>query len=303
MEDIYILNFDCIQCFEFAKYKTYFQILFTCAGIFPHIYSISSISGVKQFDRLEIFKYLTSVDFGDSKILRPVITKYINSYWEKYGVYPLLRSIVIPENNFDVYKASDVTKLTNLNKFDHMGQLFGEDILNKMSNLTYLSFKTYSHDCINNFQFGHNLKVLCINGRDYAFPNFINHDKYLNLNTLKISCKATECSDFIIEVPTLTHLFLFQSGVNKYNARVKLNTFTNLKHLEIRYVDIEDLGYVLSMGTNMRTLIMQSVGKLSDKSLVISNMINLEYLESISVNVELIELKKMTRLNTVKIKY
>lgn len=308
MEDIHILNFDCISCFEITDFKSYFQILLANSIIFKKIYLTSILSDIRGFKNLCCFRNLTNITFHSRLLEKNDISKYIYSYHAKYNIYPSLKCMTIYQRfipiGWETLDLSEITKLTNLSKYDYVKGSLSIAALNQLSKLTYLAFTMHESDFINQYKQVSNLRVLRFHWKDDIFPSLTYSSDYKNLHTLKIRCDTKYSSTFAINVSTLTSLSLYEQGDKKYGTSINLHNLINLKYLKLRHIIARKCNEFFSVAIHLRTIIMQNSSKSFGQHVVIQNMINLEHLEIESMDsVELKVSKNMTRLNIVKIKH
>lgn len=310
MEDIYFLHSDCILCLQIAKYKTYFQILYTSKTIFSLMDSISQISDVTSLDELHYFKNLTNVIFHSSELSEYKFIgakKYIESYNQKYKSDSLLASIICSFSGYAFFRMFRIAKCKNLNKIDDGNALLKIKTLNNLSKLTYLNFRMDNYDRIDDYLYPQNLRILKFAQHKYEFSNFIDHHRYQNLHTLEINCSVDRPKLFTICIPTLTSLTLHENI--KYFTKqpstcssVIIKTLCNLKYIKLDYVKLCNNEFFFAYAFLLKTMIMRNHRKFADEKIIIPNMRRLKYLEMTDVGkVELKALSQMTRLKRIKI--
>lgn len=252
MENIYILNRDCIQCFEIAHHDIYLSILSMSKVYSQRKENVSKLYFYHYFTtckpiNLHCFRNLTylNVDIMITKDYRIQLDfkTYHEKYYEKYNRCPSLKKL----------------KLRRVSTVKNMRYL---------SNLEYLDVATYTFSILS-FECCTNLTALkYIQCKTNTFKSL----SYLNLKMLKITCDT-----FRLENITCFHsLEKFKLKI-PYNVKLEKNNHYTDLYFEIKsnyltYLAIDNKCCILYV--NLNTLTQLKILKLTDGIGVIHREIN-----------------------------
>ena len=252
MEDIYLLNQDCISCLLHPKIHF---IISTCSKILSKlIYTISRIEfscrrkelflSLHKFRKLTHLHILNCVAHSHNQncSIFSYFHQYVQNYFSKFNCHPSLKSLRLDA------MFTNIPSLLNLEKLNALSCIIKLKEINKFERLTYLKFFVSEENVLNELMCLSNLKVLHVEGEEYVneelfIANHEMHTKFTNLHKLIIKMNYQEYSNvknISIDFPNLTSLHM---DMNKHGYATLSVLFkcTKLIQLSIEGVITEDL--------------------------------------------------------------
>ena len=263
MEDVYFLNYDCIQNFSFERcHLTTHLIRITSSFFHQKCDQVTDLSIVRSLKRnnsdvLCYFKNLTSL-----KLIRECSNCafvnfgcYIHQYRRKYDRFPPLKHLQIHGN------MAGYCSLTNLLSFEMTNDQVYTPELQDLIKLTCLKFKPiFECKTLNDIRYLTNLKILKCISHEYMIhtitqSNFISLQK-LSLSFMCFPWKSVISLDFV----NLTYLRM-NCGYYEEKYLLNLNNQTNLITLKLRKINFSDPDNYFRLNRNLTKLRLSGIDR------------------------------------------
>lgn len=310
MEDIYILNHDCISNFEIASQDIYFSILNISKKYYLNVRYLTKLYYSRDYSSLKIsnlyyFCNLTNLQISSSTFCSSEYShfgRYVTYYLEEYNKYPPLKILRI-EGQF-IYGVSELTNLIELEIFNC------ENILTfaNLTNLTFLKFMLHDWKKINDLSCLHQLKVLNVSSNRYFLHQIHGFSNLIKLELSFPRCLNINPGDSCVNIRCYNLTSLSVQNNSSYLLRVQLNALTKLQILNLNCIHIDDNAKYFRIACGLKSLMLTNISKsdikndecfnLSDYMIALSDRYNynLKHLEL--NNFEHVWLDKLTRLQT-----